>query len=77
LKKEKEESLEQLRVAQKEKNDIQAKFEQNHARIQEEKYKLLADHIAIKEAVTKELFSMSDLTQEEEESIDIQVVKIT
>jgi len=33
LKKEKEEALEKLQVVQKEKNEIQAKFEQNNAKI--------------------------------------------
>jgi hypothetical protein len=58
LKKEKEEALEKLRVAQKEKNEIQAKFEQNNAKIQEEKYQLLIEKIAIKEEVTRALLSM-------------------
>jgi hypothetical protein len=40
LKQEKEEVLEKLRVAQKEKNEIWAKFEQNNAKIQEEKDQL-------------------------------------
>jgi hypothetical protein len=36
LKQEKEEVQEQLQVAQKEKNEIWAKFEENNAKIQEE-----------------------------------------
>jgi hypothetical protein len=76
LKQEKEEVLEKLRVAQKEKNEIQAKFEQNNAKIQEEKDQLLTEKIVIKEAVTKALHSVSGLAQEEEESTEIQVGKL-
>jgi peptidoglycan hydrolase CwlO-like protein len=59
LKQEKEEVLEKLRVAQKEKNEIRAKFEQNNAKIQEEKDQLLTEQTMVKEAVTKELHSVS------------------
>jgi hypothetical protein len=48
------------------------KFEQNNARIQEEKDQLLVEKIVIKEVVTKELRPVSSLAQEEEESTEIQ-----
>jgi hypothetical protein len=38
LKQEKEEVLEKLQVAQKEKDETQAKLEQNNVKIQKEKY---------------------------------------
>jgi trimethylamine:corrinoid methyltransferase-like protein len=76
LKQEKEEVLEKLRVAQKEKNEIRAKFKQNNAKIQEEKDQLLAEQTAVKEVVTKALHSMSGLAQEEPESIEMQVGKL-
>ena len=43
LKQEKEEVLEKLWVVKKEKNEIRENFEQNNARIQEEKYHLLVE----------------------------------
>jgi len=61
LKQEKEEALDKLQVAQKEKNEIQEKFKQNNAKIQEEKDQLLVEQIGIKEAVTKSLRSLSGL----------------
>jgi hypothetical protein len=76
LKQEKEEVLEQLRVAQKDKNEIQVNFEYNNTKIQEEKCQLLAEKNAIKEAVTKSLFSISGLAQEEPESTDMKVGKL-
>jgi trimethylamine:corrinoid methyltransferase-like protein len=76
LKKEKEEVLEQLRVAQKEKDEIRAMFEEENAKVQKEKDQLLAEKTAIKEAVTKALRSVSGLAQEEEESTEIQVGKL-
>jgi hypothetical protein len=40
-------------------------LEQNNAKIQEEKYQMLAEKIAIKEAITRALHFMSGLAQEE------------
>jgi hypothetical protein len=76
LKQEKEEALEKLRVAQKEKNEIRAEFEQNNAKIQEEKDQLLIEKTLVKEAVTRALLSMPSLAQEELESTEMQVVKL-
>jgi hypothetical protein len=77
LNQEKEEVLEQLRVVQKEKNEIQVKFKQNNAKIKEEKDQLLTEQIAVKKAVTKALHSVSGLAQEELESTEMQVGKLS
>jgi hypothetical protein len=45
-------------------------------KIQEEKYQLLTEHIVIKEAMTRALRSMSGLTQEELDSMEMQVGKL-
>jgi hypothetical protein len=45
--------------------------------MQKEKDQLLTKKTMIKEAVTKSLRSMSSLAQEEEESVEIQVQKLT
>jgi phosphopantetheinyl transferase (holo-ACP synthase) len=76
LKQEKEEVLEKLRVSQKEKDEIRVKFDQNNAKIQEEKDQLLTEQTAVKEAVTKALHVVSGLAQEELESDEIQVGKL-
>jgi hypothetical protein len=44
--------------------------------IQKEKYQQLTERIVIKEAVTRELLSMSSLAQMEEETVEIQVGKL-
>jgi hypothetical protein len=76
LKKEKEESLEQLWVAQQEKDDIRAKFEEDREKIQKEKDQLLVEQMGVREAVTRELRSMSGLAQIEEETTKSQVGKL-
>jgi hypothetical protein len=83
LKKEKEEVLEQLRVAQscvtayeKEKDEIRVMFKEDKENVQKEKYQLLVEQTAVKEEVTKALHSVPSLAQEELESIDMQVGKI-
>jgi phosphopantetheinyl transferase (holo-ACP synthase) len=76
LKQEKKEILDQLQVAQKEKNEIWAKFEQNNAKIQEEKDQLLAEKTAVKEAVTKTLRYVSGLAQKKLKLTDMQVGKL-
>jgi monomeric isocitrate dehydrogenase len=45
--------------------------------MQKEKYHLLTEQTAVKEEVTTTLFSMLGLTQEEPESVEIQVGKLT
>jgi trimethylamine:corrinoid methyltransferase-like protein len=76
LKEEKEEVLEKLRVAQKEKDEIKAMYEEDNANMQKEKDQLLIEKTTFKEAVTKALRSMLGLAQEEEYSIEIQVGKL-
>jgi hypothetical protein len=62
LKQSKEEALEQHRVAQQEKDDLQVKFAEDKAQIQKEKEQLLAKQMGVKEAVTRALRSVSGLT---------------
>jgi hypothetical protein len=76
LKKEKEEVLEKLQVAQKQKYEIRAMFEEDKEKIQKEKDQLITEQTMVKEVVTKELFSVSGLAWEEEMSIAIQVGNI-
>jgi hypothetical protein len=76
LKQEKEEVLEKLRVAQKEKDEIRAMFEEDKEKMQKEKDQLLAEKTVVKEAVTKALRSVSGLAQEEPESTEMQVGKL-
>jgi hypothetical protein len=53
LKKEKEEALEQLQATQKEKDEIQAMFEEDKEKVQKEKDQMLVEKTVVKEAVTK------------------------
>jgi hypothetical protein len=76
LNKEKEEALEQLRAVQKEKYEIRAMYEEDNVKMKKEKYQLLAEQTAVKEAVTKSLRSVSGLAQEEPESTDMKVGKL-
>jgi hypothetical protein len=62
---------------EKEKDEIQAMFEEDKEKIQKEKYQLLVEKTVVKEVVTKEIFSMSGLAQEEQESVEMQVGKLT
>jgi hypothetical protein len=75
-KKAKEETLEQRRIAKEEKDDLQAKFEEDREQIQGEKDQLLAEQIGVREAVTRALRSMLGLKPMEEETIEIQVGKL-
>jgi hypothetical protein len=52
---------EQCWVAQQEKDDIQAKFAEDRAQIQNEKEQLLTEKIGVKEAVTREILSVTVL----------------
>jgi hypothetical protein len=55
LKKAQEEVIEQHRVAQQEKDDLQTKFKEERAQIQQEKEQLLAEQVGVKEAVSRAL----------------------
>jgi hypothetical protein len=76
LKQEKEEALEQLRVAQQEKVDVQAKFEEDKEKMQKKKDQLLVEQTVVREAVTRELLYVPGLAQVEEETFKIQVGKL-
>ena len=83
MKQEKEEDLEQLRVAwyyvtayENERDEFQAMLEEEKVKIQREKDQFLTEQIAIKEAVNKELHSVSGLAQEEHEVFQVQVMKL-
>jgi len=77
LKKEKEEALEKLWVAQQEKDDMRVKFEEDREQIHREKDQLLVKQIAVKETVARALRSMSRLAQMEEETVESQPGKLT
>jgi hypothetical protein len=77
LKQEKEEVLEQLRVAQQEKYDLRVKFEEDIEKIQKEKDHLLEEKTMVREAVPRALRYVSILAQMEEETIESQVGKLT
>jgi hypothetical protein len=53
--------IEQLRLAEKEKVSLHMKFEEDKEHIQQEKKKILAEKLKVKEAVNKALHSMTGL----------------
>jgi len=59
-----------------EKDDLHAKFAKDKEHLQKEKELLLVEQIGVKEVVARALRSMSGLTQMEEETSKIQVVKL-
>jgi Fic family protein len=61
LKQEKEEVLEQLQVAQKEKDEIRVMFKEEKEMMQKEKYQLLAEQTVVKEVMIKALHSVLGL----------------
>jgi hypothetical protein len=76
LKQAKEESLEKSRVSKQEKDDLQAKFEEDREQIQREKDQLLTENIGVREVVTRALHSMLGLKPMEEETDESQVGKL-
>jgi hypothetical protein len=76
LKQAQKEIIEQCRVATQEKEAIQAKFEEERAKTQKEKEKLLAKQIRIEEAVNRAFHSMTGLEQKAKETIEHQVMKL-
>jgi VIT1/CCC1 family predicted Fe2+/Mn2+ transporter len=76
LKQAQEEVIEQCRVAQQEKDDLQTKFEEERAQIQQEKEQLLAEQIGVKEAVNRALRSVTGLEKKEEDPVEHQVAKL-
>jgi hypothetical protein len=61
LKQAKEEHLDKIWVAQQEKEDMKVNFGEDREPIQREKYQLLTEHTVVKEAVARELRSVSGL----------------
>jgi hypothetical protein len=76
LKQAQEEVIEQCRIAQQEKDALQAKFEEERAQIQQEKEKLLVEQVRVKEAVNRALRSVMGLEQKEEEPVEHQVAQL-
>jgi galactokinase len=76
LKQAKEEAIEQRRVVQQEKYDLQEKFAKDRVQVQKEKEQLLTEKMGVKEAVNITLFSLSSLAQIEEDIVESQVGKI-
>jgi hypothetical protein len=76
LKQAQEEIIEQRRVAQQEKDDLQIKFEEDRAQIQQEKEQLLTEQVGVKEAVHRALRSVTGLEKMEEDPVESQVVKL-
>jgi VIT1/CCC1 family predicted Fe2+/Mn2+ transporter len=76
LKKVQEVLIEKHSVAQQEKDDLQTKFEEEKAQIQQEKEKLLTEQLGVKEAVSRALHSMTGLEKKVEEPVEHQVVRL-
>jgi chromosome segregation ATPase len=76
LKQAQEEVVEQCRVAQQEKDDLQTKFEEEKAQIQQEKEQLLVEQIGVKEAVSRALRSVTGLEKKEEDPVEHQVAQL-
>jgi hypothetical protein len=51
-------------------------FKEDNTKVQKEKYQLLAEQTVVKEVVTKEIFSVLSLEQEEPDSVEMQVGKL-
>ena len=76
MKQAKDEAIEQRPFAQQGKDDLQAKFAEDRVQIQKEKEQLLAEHIGVKEAVTRALHSVTGLEQMGEDPVESQVGKL-
>ena len=76
LKQAQEEVIEQPRVAQQEKDDLQINFEEDRAQIEQEKGKLLTKQVGVKEAVSRALCFVTGLEQIEEDPVESQVAKL-
>jgi hypothetical protein len=65
--------VEQLWVAQKEKDDLQAKFEEERVQVKQETENFLTEQPGVKEAVDKELLSVMSLEPKAEDRVENQV----
>jgi hypothetical protein len=63
LKQAQEEVIEEHRVVQQEKDDLQIKFEKDKAQIWEDKEQLLTEKVGVKKAVNRALRSVIGLEQ--------------
>jgi VIT1/CCC1 family predicted Fe2+/Mn2+ transporter len=61
---------------QQEKDDLQTKFKEERAQIQQEKEQLLAEQVGVKEAVSRALHSVTGLEKKEEDPVEHQVAKL-
>jgi hypothetical protein len=76
LKQAQEEMVEKCWVAQKEKDDLQAKFEEERAQVKQEKEQFLTEQLGVKEAVDRALRSMMGLEPKAEDRVEHQVVQL-
>jgi hypothetical protein len=76
LKQAQEEVIEKCRVAQQEKDDLQAKFAEDRVQIQQEKEQLLVEQVGVKEAVNRSLLYVTGLEHIEEDPMENQVAKL-
>jgi hypothetical protein len=76
LKQAQEEMVEQRRVAQQEKDDLHTKFEEERVQVKQEKEKLLAEQLRVKEAVSRALRSVTGLEKKVEEPVEHQVAQL-
>jgi hypothetical protein len=67
LKQAQEEMVEQRRVAQKEKENLQSEFEEERAQAKQEKEQFLTKQLGVKEAVDKAFLSMTGLEPKAED----------
>jgi hypothetical protein len=68
--------IEQRQVVQQEKVALQTKFEEEKAQIQQEKEKLLAEQLGVKEAFSRALRSVTVLEKKMEEPVEHQVAQL-
>jgi hypothetical protein len=61
---------------QQDKDDLQTKFEENKEQIQQDKEQLLAEQVRVKEAVNKEIHSVTSLEKMEEDLVLNKFVKL-
>jgi hypothetical protein len=76
LKQSQHEVVEKCRVAQQEKDDLHTKFEEERAQVKQEKEKLLAEQLEVKELVNIALRSVIGLEKKVEEPVEHQVAQL-
>jgi acyl-CoA thioesterase len=68
--------VEQRRVAQKEKEDLQAKFEEERVQAKQEKEQLLTEQLGFKEEDDRALHSVTGLEPKVEDRVENQVAQL-